>query len=211
VKRTGDIGFFKITEESSLSSGVRRIFAHTGTGALRYVTEGFRQLTKLQQMLNVPVSELESRIRQLLEKNRELEKKLRKRSGSGGAEKVTEIINNTLEVNGRKLAISEIESDDIDHLKLLGDHLASGLGSGIGVLASIEDSKLTLVFVVTQDLIVAGVKAGDIAREQGKKLGGGGGGQPHLATAGLKYSGSVSKALDDMKVDLTELLEGINE
>ena len=65
--------------------------------------------------------------------------------------------------------------------------------------------------MVTQDLIVAGVKAGDIAREQGKKLGGGGGGQPHLATAGLKYSGSVSKALDDMKVDLTELLEGINE
>ena len=60
-------------------------------------------MIKLQQMLNVPVSELESRINQLLEKNRDLEKKLRKRSASGGAEKVTAIINDTLEVNGRKL------------------------------------------------------------------------------------------------------------
>ena len=211
VERTGDIGFFKITEESSLSSGVRRIFAVTGIGALRYVTEGFRQLSALQGMLNVPLHELESRINQLLEKNRELEKRLRQRSGSGGAEKVTAIINNSLEVNGRKLAISEIDSDDIDHLKLLGDHLASGLGSGIGVLASIDDSKLTLVFVVTQDLIVSGVKAGDIAREQGKKLGGGGGGQPHLATAGLKFGGSVEEALENMKTDLAELLEGLNE
>ena len=85
------------------------------------------------------------------------------------------------------------------------------MGSGIGVLASIDDSKLTLVFVVTQDLIVSGVKAGDIARKQGKKLGGGGGGQPHLATAGLKFGGSVEEALENMKTDLAELLEGLNE
>ena len=57
--------------------------------------------------------------------------------------------------------------------------------------------------MVTQDLIVSGVKAGDIAREQGKKLGGGGGGQPHLATAGLKFGGSVEEALENMKTDTT--------
>lgn len=211
VERTGDIGFFKITEESSLSAGVRRIFAVTGMGAYHYVNEGFRQLSLLQELLNVPISDLESRISQLMEKNRSLEKKLRSRSGSDAEKEIFAIINESLEVNGRMLAIGAIEVDDVDHLKLLGDRLLSGLNSGIGVLAADIESKLTLVFVVTQDLIKAGIKAGDIARERGKKLGGGGGGKPHLATAGLKYSGSVSKALEDIKVDLTQLLEGLHE
>ncbi len=211
VERTGDIGFFKITEESSLSAGVRRIFAVTGMGAYHYVNEGFQQLSLLQELLNVPISDLESRISQLMEKNRSLEKKLRSRSGSDAKKEIFAIINESLEVNGRRLAIGAIEADDVDHLKLLGDHLLSGLNSGIGVLAADIESKLTLVFVVTQDLIKAGIKAGDIARERGKKLGGGGGGKPHLATAGLKYSGSVTEALEGIKVDLTQLLEGLHE
>ncbi|MFQ6608701.1 MAG: alanine--tRNA ligase [Fidelibacterota bacterium] len=210
VTRTGDIGFFKITDESSLSSGVRRLFAVTGHGAFRHVGNGFQLLATLQGILNTPWEELDIRVRQLLDKNRELEKKLRDRSGNESAKEINLLLNNSLEVNGRKLVIGEIEADDVDHLKRFGDLLISGLGSGIGALAASIESKLTLLFVVTQDLIEAGVSASDIAREQGKKLGGGGGGRPHLATAGVKYSDSISEILANIEKDLTELMAGFD-
>ena len=83
--------------------------------------------------------------------------------------------------------------------------------SGVGVLGSEIDSKVSIVCVVSKDLITKGIKAGDIAKEIGKNLGGGGGGKPHLATAGGKDPSNMKNAIDSFKQDLVSKLKNVNE
>jgi alanyl-tRNA synthetase len=107
------------------------------------------------------------------------------------------ILAKALDVLGTKVVSARVGSATLDELKSLGDSLREKIGSGVGVLGSVIDGKVALVCVVTDDLIQArGLKAGSIVGAVAKMVGGGGGGKPHLATAGGKDAGKLDEALE---------------
>jgi len=208
---TGDIGLFKITEESSLAAGVRRLFAVTGPGAINYVFDGLESLSRVQELLKCPLDEVVERLANLLDQKKKLSKELRKIRISGSDVGLAEILTNRREVGDHFLIVCMVKVDDLEHLKEMGDKVLEFLGSGIGVLGSTIDSKPSLVCVVTSDLIHRGIKADKLVKSFGRKLGGGGGGKPHLATAGGRNLKKFDKVLDTIKSELISLLEGNHE
>lgn len=211
VERTGDIGFFKITEESSLAAGVRRLVAVTGPGAVDYVIKGFTSLSEIQDLLNCSYDEVAQRVGKLTEQKRKLEKELKKRRTSDDGLEFAKLVSDSVQVGESKVVAGVVEADDMDHLKTIGDRVLNLMKSGVGVLGSEIDSKVSIVCVVSKDLITKGIKAGDIAKEIGKNLGGGGGGKPHLATAGGKDPSNMKNAIDIFKQDLVNKLKNVNE
>lgn len=211
VERTGDIGFFKITEESSLAAGVRRLVAVTGPGAVDYVIKGFTSLSEIQDLLNCSYDEVAQRVEKLTEQKRKLEKELKKRRTSDDGLEFAKLVSDSVQVGESKVVAGVVEADDMDHLKTIGDRVLNLMKSGVGVLGSEIDSKVSIVCVVSKDLITKGIKAGDIAKEIGKNLGGGGGGKPHLATAGGKDPSNMKNAIDIFKQDLVNKLKNVNE
>lgn len=207
VERTGDIGFFAITEESALAAGVRRLFAVTGPGAEEHVAQGFQALSKIEELLNSPSDEIVSRVATLLEQRKRLEKDLKKRRSSHSGVALARMLKESQEVGDHHLLVTQVDVDDLDHLKEVGDRVAEGLGRGIGVLATRIDSKPSLVCVVSRDLITEGIRADRLAKSFGEKLGGGGGGKAHLATAGGKNSRKLDQVLKEIKDELTALLK----
>ncbi|HIC74019.1 MAG TPA: alanine--tRNA ligase, partial [Candidatus Marinimicrobia bacterium] len=174
VGRTGDIGLFKITEESSLSSGVRRIMAVTGPGAINCVLNGFESLETIKALLNCSIEEVEQKVETLMVQRKKLEKELKKQRSSTGEDDLTAVVESARSVGEKKVVVSRVEAEDMDHLKSLGDQLRILLKSGVGVLGTVFDDKPCIACVVTDDLVKLGVKATDFVKQVGKELGGGG-------------------------------------
>ena len=195
VGRTGDIGLFKITEESSLSSGVRRIMAVTGPGAINCVLNGFESLETIKALLNCSIEEVEQKVETLMVQRKKLEKELKKQRSSTGEDDLTAVVESARSVGEKKVVVSRVEAEDMDHFKSLGDQLRILLKSGVGVLGTVFDDKPSIACVVTDDLVKLGVKATDFVKQVGKELGGGGGGKPHFATAGGKDPAKLDGAL----------------
>ena len=195
VGRTGDIGLFKITEESSLSSGVRRIMAVTGPEAINCVLNGFESLETIKALLNCSIEEVEQKVETLMVQRKKLEKELKKQRSSTGEDDLTAVVESARSVGEKKVVVSRVEAEDMDHLKSLGDQLRILLKSGVGVLGTVFDDKPSIACVVTDDLVKLGVKATDFVKQVGKELGGGGGGKPHFATAGGKDPAKLDGAL----------------
>ena len=209
VDRTGDIGFFKITEESSLAAGVRRVVAVTGPKAVEYVQNQATALEAVQSLLNCGSDMVAERVNQLLVQKKELEKELKRRKKSGPAFNVKSLVAEAQSVGDHKVVIQLTESTSMDELKEYGDLLLGGLKSGVGVLGA-DGEKPMVVIVVSQDLVKAGVKAGMLAKAIGAEMGGGGGGKPHLATAGGKDSKGLEKAMNKSFEIIKESIEGIS-
>ena len=204
VNQTGDIGLFTITEESSLAAGVRRITALTGDKALRIMQEQTTILTKLQQTLKVKPTEMVERVTQLFKQRKELEKKLHQKKQ--GDVDITGLINQGESFGNTILVVEKILADSMDELKSIGDLFFNQLQCGIGVLGMIGEKKPAIVVVVSQDLVELGIKAGALAKTIGGYMNGGGGGKPHLATAGGKDNKMLDDALKQSKNFLSEIL-----
>ena len=201
VNRTGDIGFFHIIEESSLASGVRRIVALTGNGAVARMQTQAAILDELQRLLNIPPEQLPERIRTMIAERKKLEKRLRQRlsdSGSG----LTKLLDQIETVKGHQVLVEKIEASSIDDLKHIGDEVRGKLTSGIGALFMAGDGKPSAVVVVADGIIAQGQNAGTLAKSIGGFMGGGGGGKPHLATAG----GSDVEMIEQAMVQTKELI-----
>jgi len=205
VKQTGDIGFFKITEEASLSSGVRRIVAITGLKALEEMQSNATVLSTLQQLLNTPPSGMAERISTLLQEKRDLGKKLKEKNNQSSSE--IDLLSGSESVGDHTVTVKNISVESIDELKGLGDQLFNELTSGIGVLFSAGDEKPFAVIVVSKDLNENGIYAGKLAKEIGEYIGGGGGGKDHLATAGGKENAAIIPALEKTKTLLINKLK----
>jgi alanyl-tRNA synthetase len=186
VRNTAEIGLFKIISEGSVASGTRRIEAVTGGGVARYIE-------RMQHRL----AEGERREAELHEQIKHLEKELAKLSLAESATHIDDIIASAVDWNGSRIAVARLHAGDADQLKSLGDVLREKLKSGVGLLADVVDDKVQLVCVVTDDLVSKGVKAGNIVGAVAKKLGGGGGGRPHMATAGAKDTEGLDAVLAD--------------
>ena len=206
VNRTGDIGMFKIIEESSLASGVRRIVALTGTNALEEIQRNHSVLDILQKKLNVSYPEIISRVNTLIDDKKELEKKVKKRSFTNFEHDIFSDAEKIGEVN---FILKKVNVDNMDELKSLGDQIFNKLSNGIAVLFSEGEEKPMALIVVAKKLNESGIVAGDLAREIGSFMGGGGGGKPHMATAGGKNNSLLDLAIRKTKDLIAKVIEAI--
>ena len=208
VDRTGDIGFFKITEESSLAAGVRRIVALTGPKAVEYVQNQSTVVEELQSKLTSSVEDLNDRVEQLLRQKKDLEKALKQKQKSASSFDIKAVLSTAKKTDGKQIVVHETDAADMDSLKQFGDQLLNELDSGVGVLGTTTGEKPSIVVVVTKDLNEAGVLAPDLAKAIGGVMGGGGGGRPHLATAGGKDAEKFKSAMKQAEKIITEALKG---
>ena len=206
VDRTGDTGLFKIIEESSLASGVRRIVALTGTNALEEIQRNHSVLDILQKKLNVSYPEIISRVNTLIDDKKELEKKVKKRSFTNFEHDIFSDAEKIGEVN---FILKKVNVDNMDELKSLGDQIFNKLSNGIAVLFSEGEEKPMALIVVAKKLNESGIVAGDLAREIGSFMGGGGGGKPHMATAGGKDNSLLDLAIRKTKDLIAKVIEAI--
>ncbi len=196
VDRTGDIGFFKVVEESALAAGVRRIVALTGAGAVDYVQNLALITSQIQSRFNSPIAELSARVDQLLDQKKQLEKELKRQQQTEHKSGGRDLMKEAVSIGGYTMIVVKVTAADNDELKARGDGLLEALSSGIGVLGAEMGGKPGAVVVITPDLIKAGLKAGEFAKSIGQAMGAGGGGRPHLATAGGKDLQKLPTALD---------------
>lgn len=188
VKNSSQIGLFKIISETSIASGIRRIEAVTGAGVEKFIKE---QEFKIKND--------EKKIYELLEAKKKLEKELAELKLTEKLIGINNILNNSTDIKGIKVFKGKVAAINMDELKLMGDELRNKMKSGIGLLISKIEGKVGMVCVVSDDLIEEKkISAGKIVREIAKFVGGGGGGRPHLATAGGKDIGKIEEALKNV-------------
>ena len=207
VDRTGDIGLFKIKEEASLASGVRRIVALTGPKAIELIQNQSLLINAIQSQLNCETNLVIDRVKQLVLQKKELEKKMKKQKKAGNAFDVNKIMDQSKTISDIKVVAHMTDANSIDELKDLGDTLLNSMKSGVGVLGA-EGDKPMIVVIVSNDLIKMGLNAGSIAKSIGASMGGGGGGKPHLATAGGKDLDSLKNALSKSFEIIDDFIKG---
>ncbi|MEE8464531.1 MAG: alanine--tRNA ligase, partial [Gammaproteobacteria bacterium] len=182
VRHTGDIGFFKITQETGVASGVRRIEAVTGEGAMAWLQAEQDATDALGGMLKASRGELTGKVRNLVERNRQLEKELttlRGQLASGhGADPVSEAV----DVRGVKVLARRIDGADAKALRDAVDQFKNKLGSAVVVLGAAENGKVRLAAGVSKDQLKV-LNAGKIIGAVAKTVGGKGGGRPDFAQA----------------------------
>ncbi|HEU4681368.1 MAG TPA: DHHA1 domain-containing protein, partial [Gemmatimonadales bacterium] len=190
VRSTGQIGTFRLSGQSGVAAGVRRIEAVTGTGALRAIGELERRLAAVAEALKAQPEHLLRRVEQLLDERARLETRLAEtlRSGSGGAVR-GEVSN----VGGVELTIAETASEDRAELGQIADSFRNGRHSAVLVLFS-SAGRGAIHVSLTDDLVSAGWKAGDLVNRIAALSGGKGGGRPHFASAGAGDPGLLPAA-----------------
>ncbi|MGE3800471.1 MAG: alanine--tRNA ligase, partial [Candidatus Kapaibacterium sp.] len=201
VVNSAEIGLLKLTSEESIQSGVRRLHAVTGTTADDLLQQRYVEIDRLSRLLNVTDRDLYHRVEELLEEKKMLEKELSKMRQEEAAGGLDAILANAIEQNGMQIVSGRVDAADMDSLKNLGDKLReglAGLGGGVGLLGAEIDGKAMLVCVVT-DEFTKGYPAGTIVGAAAKQLGGGGGGRPHMATAGGKDLSKLDEVLNGVK------------
>ena len=207
VNRTGDIGVFKIISDRSLAAGVRRMEALTGRGALAYFQNLDESAHALQQQLNARLDDIPNYVQSLQEKQKQLEKEvkqLRMKLASGGGTGAAAGAA-PMDINGVKLVTRRADDISGGDLRNLADELRSKIRSGVIVLGSATDGKVTLLTAVTKDLVDR-VPANTLIQKLAPIVGGKGGGKADLAQAGGKDADKLDDALESAPEALRELL-----
>ena len=207
VRRTGDIGLFKIVGESAVASGVRRIEAVTGAAAEAWVVDEERMLKEAAGALRVPPSELPARIAGLVEERRKLEREiadLRKKlvMGGGGGQATSQPSKTVAGIAYDGRVLDGVPAKD---LKGMADEIKKQLGSGVVALVTVAEGKASLVVAVSDDL-TAKVSAVELVKVGAAAVGGkGGGGRADMAQAGGPEGGNAAAALTAIESQLASL------
>lgn len=194
VGRTGDIGLFKITSEGGVSSGVRRIEAVTGQGALDYVAHEEAVLGEAATLLGGNAGDVVDKIRQLGERQKKLERELDALKAKQAAGATADLGASAVEVNGIKILAARLEGFDAKALRDAIDRLKQQLGDAVIVLAGTQDGKAALVAGVNGSAM-GKVKAGELLSHIASQTGGKGGGRPDLAQGGGEDGPALASAL----------------
>ena len=194
VQRTGDIGFLKITSESSIAAGVRRVEAVTGRAAVQYVARLTGELKTAANLLKAGTFEIADRVEKTLQHQRDLERELATLKGKLAAKDSSDLINQATEIKGIHLLAAVVEAADPKALRELGDKLRDQLRSGIILLGGRNEDKAMLLCLVTGDL-TGRYQAGKIIKEIAPLIGGSGGGRPDLAQAGGPQPENLPQAI----------------
>jgi alanyl-tRNA synthetase len=197
LEATGQIGYFRIVSEESVSAGVRRIEAVTGEAADHLLRQEKRSILQTASLLKCKPEDIEIKIHSILDERKALEKKLKQAHKSSSGSELESFIGKAKSVDGISVASGRMNVPDLESFRDAGDRLRGILKSGVGMLGMVLDDKVNLLCVVTDDLIQnKGLKAGDIVRETAKIVQGTGGGKPHMALAGGKDAAKLDEALD---------------
>ena len=194
VERTGDIGAFKITSESGIASGVRRIEATTGIGALDWIESTEDKLQRIAKLLKSDTETVDSKLTAQLEKNRKLEKELLDLKSKLTSSAGSDLIQNAEVIDGISIIARSLDNTDPKNLRDVVDQLKNKLGTAVLVLATVNDSKVSLVAGVTNDT-TSRIKAGELANFVAEQVGGKGGGRPDMAQAGGDNPKELESAL----------------
>ncbi len=205
VERTGDIGLFKIVSESGISSGVRRIEAVTGQGALTLVAREEQTLKQLCELVKANQDDVVDRVKQLNATNKSLEKELEQLKAKIASSAGSDLASTAKEISGIKLLASVVEGFDPKALRETVDQLKNKLGSSVVLLVSTEGGKVSIVAGVSKDLTDK-VKAGELANMVATQVGGKGGGRPDMAMAGGSDVTAAPAAVASVEAWVTEKL-----
>jgi alanyl-tRNA synthetase len=197
---TGEIGLVKLLGENSVSSGVRRIEAVTGTGALDEFRRGFAVAKVAEQIAgkaeaNTPADALRNKLTAQEEELKRLRRELDEARMKSAAGRVSNAAAEAVEVSGVKVLAQRVDALDRGQVRTLVDNLRNKLGSGVVVLGGVqEDGKVALIVGVTKDL-TSRVQAGKVVAQLAQMVGGSGGGRPDMAEAGGKDASQLDAAL----------------
>ncbi|TAN75824.1 MAG: alanine--tRNA ligase [Gallionella sp.] len=194
VKRTGDIGLFKIVAESGVAAGVRRVEAVTGEGSLALVQQQEMQLQQVADAVKAQPQEAAARIAQILDNVKSLEKELARLKSKLASAQGDDLVNQAVETNGVKVLAALLEGADATALRETLDKLKDKLKTAAIVLASVSDGKVSLIAGVTSDL-TAKIRAGELVNSVAQQVGGKGGGRPDMAMAGGTQPEHLTAAL----------------
>jgi alanyl-tRNA synthetase len=194
VRRTGDIGGFKIVAESGVAAGIRRVEAVTGDNALAWMQETSATLGSAAGSLKVSEAEVPAKLAQLLESVRTLEKEVARLKSKLAASQGDDLAASAVDVNGIKVLAAKLEGADVKVLRDTVDQLKSKLHTAAIVLAAVDGGKVSLIAGVTADA-TARVKAGDLVNHVAQQVGGKGGGRADMAQAGGTLPDQLPAAL----------------
>jgi alanyl-tRNA synthetase len=206
VHATGDIGAFLILSEGAVSSGIRRIEALTGEGAVREVQKEKDNLKTIANLLKTTPEQLVPRIEHVIQEQKERDREIESLKSRLASRQSEELIETARDVNGIRVISQEIAAPSPRDLREFGDHLKNKLGSGIIVLGARGDSKVFLLCRVTPDLTER-FHAGQIINDLAGIIGGKGGGRRDLAEGG----GTKASALQEALARAYELIEGLGD
>ncbi|HAT42740.1 MAG TPA: alanine--tRNA ligase [Rheinheimera sp.] len=205
VARTGDIGLFKVVVESGIAAGVRRIEAVTGEGALAYLHKLEQQAQAVAALLKGDVLSIAERVEQTLDRAKSLEKDLEQAKAKLASAAGASLLDKAELINGHKVLIAELAGVDPKGFRTLVDELKVKIGSGVLLLATVSDGKVSLIAGVTKDLTDK-VHAGQLVGWAAEQLGGKGGGKPDLAQAGGTHVDALAAVLAGARDQLVSKL-----
>ncbi|MBC3765070.1 alanine--tRNA ligase [Neptunicella marina] len=197
VKRTGDIGLFRITSEGGIAAGVRRIEAVTGEAALHYSQQQTQQIGELASMVKSDTSHVAERIQQVLEQSKSLEKELAQLKQKMASQAGADMLSQAVEINGVKVLAAVLEGVEAKSLRDMCDSLKGKMGSGVLMLGLANGDKVNLIAGVTKDL-TSKVKAGELVNFVAQQVGGKGGGRPDMAQAGGTQPQNLKAAIESV-------------
>ncbi|MDO1530291.1 alanine--tRNA ligase [Fulvimonas sp. R45] len=183
VGRTGDIGLFKIVAESGVASGVRRIEAVTGNGALAFVADEERRLGELSHLLSSSGDDAVEKLRQLFDRQKKLERELESLRSKAAGSAIADLAGAAQAVDGVKLVAARLEGLDARALRDGVDQLKQALGDCVVLLAGAADGKVALVAGV-HGAALGRIKAGEVVAQLARQIDGKGGGRPDMAQGG---------------------------
>jgi alanyl-tRNA synthetase len=205
VRRTGDIGLFKIISEGSVAAGTRRIEAVTGEGVLKHLRQTSETLALLADSLHAKPEELLPAVEKLAESEKKLRKELEAQQMKRAASQASDLAREAREVKGVRVVSARVEVTDRSAMRQMVDDLRAKLQSGVIVLGSVSDGKVSLVAAVTKDLTNK-LDAGKIVKQAAAYVEGSGGGRKDLAEAGGKNPAKLDESLQAVPAIIEAML-----
>jgi alanine--tRNA ligase len=207
ISNTGLINSFKIVSEAGVAAGVRRIEALTGNGVFAYYKDIEKKYNDICKAAKATPANVEEKIAHMQAEIKSLNSEIESLKNKAANEALGDVLNQAEDVNGVKFLAVKLNDVDMNELRNLSDDLKSKIGSGVVVLASAMGSdKVNLIVTATDDIVKAGVHAGNIIKSAAPCVGGGGGGRPNMAQAGGKNPAGIEKAFETAKETLASML-----
>ena len=197
VKRTGDIGLFKITSEGGVAAGVRRIEAVTGTKAVEVAQKADRDINTINGLLKAQKDQTLEKVEALVDTASSLQKQIEQLNQKLASFQAAELLSQVQTLAGRQTLITTVQNMDAKSLRNLHDGVKSKLENAVIVLAGVEGDKVSLIASVAKDF-TASIKAGDIIKHLATELGGKGGGKPDLAQGGAPLNEKFAPVMADL-------------
>ncbi|MCU4323450.1 alanine--tRNA ligase [Acinetobacter schindleri] len=197
VKRTGDIGLFKITSEGGVAAGVRRIEAVTGTKAIEVTQKVDRDINTINGLLKAQKDQTLEKVEAIVDTASSLQKQIEQLNQKLASLQAGELLSQVQTIAGRQTLITTVQGMDAKALRNLHDGVKSKLENAVIVLAGVEGDKVSLIASVAKDF-TASIKAGDIIKHLATELGGKGGGKPDLAQGGAPLNEKFATVMADL-------------